>query len=95
METTFDLSSLNEGVSVNDIEALKMSIGRCLPSSLFEQLLAIEEVSSLQCSRPSPISSSLCLQGQQRSRSDQVSFIQALVHRIRKLIKLNTTPHPH
>ena len=44
METTFDLSSLSEGVSPGDLESLKMSIGRCLPSSLFQQLLDVEEV---------------------------------------------------
>ncbi|CAI8023964.1 Nuclear pore complex protein Nup205 [Geodia barretti] len=73
METTFDLSSLSEGVSPGDLESLKMSIGRCLPSSLFQQLLDVEE-------------------GQEAGRRGQVSFIQALVHRIRKLVKLRAAP---
>ena len=46
METTFDLSSLSEGVSPEDLESLKMSVGRCLPSSLFQLLLDVEEVCS-------------------------------------------------
>ena len=45
METTFDLSSLSDGVSAGDMEQLRGIVGRCLPSSLFKHLLDIEEVS--------------------------------------------------
>lgn len=59
METTFDLSSLSEGVSAADLETLKMSINRCLPSSLFEQLLDVEEV-SVSAALVNSLSLSLC-----------------------------------
>ena len=45
METNFDLSSLSDSVSAGDMEELRGTVGRCLPSSLFKQLLDIEEVS--------------------------------------------------
>jgi nuclear pore complex protein Nup205 len=76
METTFDLSSLSDGVSAGDMEQLRGTVGRCLPSSLFKQLLDIEE-------------------DQLKTKSEvRVGFIQALVHRIRKLIKLRATAPP-
>ena len=57
METTSDLSSLSDGVSTADIEQVKGSVGRCLPSSLFKQLLDMEEVSlSLPLPLPLPLS---------------------------------------
>ena len=45
METTFDLSSLSDGVSASDVEMMKSFIARCLPNSLFKQLLDLEDVS--------------------------------------------------
>jgi nuclear pore complex protein Nup205 len=67
-DTTFDLSSMGEGVSAGDLETLKTSIGRCLPSSLYTQLLALED--------------------DQTASIGHVSFVQSLVHRIKRLVKL-------
>ena len=44
---TFDLSSLGDGVSAGDIEQVKATVGKCLPDSLFKQLLDMEEVREL------------------------------------------------
>ena len=96
METTFDLSSLSDGVSTADIEQVKGSVGRCLPSSLFKQLLDMEEVSlslSLSYSHAFSFSSSQTQLQSRRSKA-HVGFIQALVHRIRKLVKLRAATAP-
>ena len=45
MKMSFDLSSLSDGVSAGDIEQVKGTVGKCLPSSLFKQLLDMDEVS--------------------------------------------------
>jgi len=43
-DTTYDLSSLSEGVKVLDLEQLKTDAVKCLTDSLFKKLLDVEEV---------------------------------------------------
>lgn len=43
-DSTFDLSSIGEGVKVSELNALKENIGKCLKDGLFKKLLDLEEV---------------------------------------------------
>ncbi len=45
-EMTFDLSTLGESTSANDLSSLKSDVGKCLTDSLFKKLLDVEQVAS-------------------------------------------------
>jgi len=45
-DTTYDLSTLSEGVKISDLEQLKTDAAKCLTDSLFKKLLDVEEVMS-------------------------------------------------
>jgi len=45
-DTTYDLSTLSEGVKISDLEQLKTDAAKCLTDSLFKKLLDVEEVTS-------------------------------------------------
>ena len=45
-DSTYDLSTLSEGVKISDLEQLKTDAVKCLADSLFKKLLDVEEVRS-------------------------------------------------
>jgi len=88
----YDLSSLEQEISSADIDQLKVSLPRSLTDNFFKKLLEMEEVSPSVGVCVALITSGFhCFQIQLKDKSDSRNgFVQALVRRIKKLLKFKT-----